>query len=412
MSIINLKKKKHYAFVVPRYGKSIGGGAETLVRQLAERLAVRGDRATVLTTCAIDNRTWQNELQPGESAESGVNVLRFLVDDRDLDVWIPIQININDGITPNIDRQLDWMENSINSRDLYAHLYQHADDYDAIFFAPYLFGTTFWGSLIRPDKSILIPCLHDEHYAYLEIIANMFRQVSGALFNAQPEMELARSLYGDIRGGEVGMGFDPWAVEEVSALTPYFKESFPYLLYIGRKETGKNVQNLIDCFVAAKGNQTIPADLNLVIAGGGSFSDLHRDEALKREDLVDLSHVTEEEKRKLIKHAVCLCQPSRNESFSIVLMEAWLLSVPVLVDAAAEVTRHHVVQSGGGIYYADETEFSLVLKEIMTDENLRQRMGRAGHQYVLEKYNWEAVLARFDAVIGDLTNTAAETRSL
>ena len=35
--------KAHYAFILPRYGEKVIGGAETLVRQIAMRLAARGD---------------------------------------------------------------------------------------------------------------------------------------------------------------------------------------------------------------------------------------------------------------------------------------------------------------------------------------------------------------------------------
>ncbi len=239
---------KSYAFVVPRFGRDVGGGAETLVRELAVRLAQRGDEITVLTTCARDNRSWDNELPAGESSEDGVRVLRFKVDARNLESWVPKQIAISEGMQLSIDDQLEWMAHSVNSTDLYSHIRSNAGQYEAIFFAPYLFGTTFWGSQIAPERSILISCLHDEHYAYLDIIAHMFRSVRGCLFNAAPEMELAQRLYGSISGGEVGMGFVPHELQHVTGLAPYFTEKFPYLLYLGRKETGKNVHTLLDYF--------------------------------------------------------------------------------------------------------------------------------------------------------------------
>lgn len=71
------------AFVVPRYGDGIGGGAETLTRGLAERLAATGTAVEVLTTCARDHLTWKNVLPPGVSPEHGLTVRRFLVKARD-----------------------------------------------------------------------------------------------------------------------------------------------------------------------------------------------------------------------------------------------------------------------------------------------------------------------------------------
>ena len=58
------------AFVVPRYGADVVGGAETLVRGLAEHLAAPGSAVEVLTTCARDHLSWKNVL-PGRREPRG-----------------------------------------------------------------------------------------------------------------------------------------------------------------------------------------------------------------------------------------------------------------------------------------------------------------------------------------------------
>lgn len=394
--------RRRFSFVVPRYGAGIAGGAETLVGSLAGKLAERGDSVEVLTTCAKDNRTWENAFPPGTSVENGVTVRRFSVDPRDLEKWIPLQIAISEGMRLSIESQFEWLRESVNSSGLYEYIAEHAAEYEAIFFAPYLFGTTFWGSLISPANSYLIPCLHDENYAYVDVIQSMFRIVRGCLFNAIPERDLALSLYGLIPGDEVGMGFDPFPDNEEDSLNSYFQEKFPYILYVGRKETGKNVQLLIDYFVEGK-NHGLRDDVKLVIVGGGSFSDLGRDSVLARGDVIDLSHVSERDKQRLIRHALYLCQPSRNESFSIVLMEAWLLRTPVVVHAGCPVTSHHVVESGGGLYFSTAGDLELVTKTMLEDEDLRRSFAMAGKEYVLRRYSWDAVLKRFDQVMEKLS---------
>jgi glycosyltransferase involved in cell wall biosynthesis len=389
--------KKRYAFVLPRFGAGIVGGAETLAGSLATKLAHRGDHVEVFTTCAKDNRTWENVFPAGVSIEGGVIVRRFPVDTRDLEKWVPLQIRISEGLRLSVEEQLSWMRESVNSEELYDHIYRHGLTFDAIFFAPYLFGTTFWGALIHPSRSVLIPCLHDEYFAYLEIMSVLFREVRGALFNALPERELAVRLYGAARGGEVGMGFEPHPTDEV--LEPYLDWCAPYILYVGRKETGKNVQLLIDYFISFKDRHPKLSDLRLVVLGGGSFTDLHRPHALERDDIIDLDHVSERDKQRLIQHSLCVCQPSVNESFSIVLMEAWLLSVPVLVHAGCDVTRHHAIQSGGGLYFGSQSDFDGVVHELVRNAGLAAQLGVAGRQYVKEQYSWERVLSRFDSVL-------------
>jgi glycosyltransferase involved in cell wall biosynthesis len=324
---------------------------------------------------------------------------RFEVDGRNLDRWVPLQVAIHEGQRVSIESQLEWMQHSVNSHAMYSYIVKNAQRFDALFFGPYLFGTTFWGSLIAPSKSILIPCLHDESYAYQEVVASMFRQVRGCLFNADPERHLAESLYGPLSGGSVGMGFEPHSREYVEGLSPFLSENERYILYVGRKETGKNVHLLIDYFIEGKALGIIAPDIKLAVLGGGSFDDLHRPEALQREDIIDLPHVSEVDKQRLIRHSLFLCQPSTNESFSIVLMEAWLLGTPVVVHGQCAVTRHHVVESKGGLYFSSPQDFAGVTRHLVSDVGMRERFGAAGRAYVCQQYSWAAVLARFDSVV-------------
>lgn len=390
---------RKFAFVVPRFGAGIAGGAETLIAGLARKLAQRGEQVEVWTTCARDHRTWKNEFPAGVSLEDGVTCRRFEVSPRNIEIWLKHQIAISQGLKPSIDDQLDWLANGVNSDGLYSHIAANAAAFDALFFGPYLFSTTFFGALIAPEKSVLIPCLHDENYAYLESLGSMFRQVRGAVFNAEAERRLACELYGKIAGAHAGLGFEAWPDSELAALSPYFKEKFPYLLYLGRKETGKNAQQLIDDFIAYKSIRPQQQDLKLVICGGGDFSDLMRPAALKRADLIDLSAVSERDKRRIIRHAKVLVQPSRNESFSIVLMEAWLLGRPVLVNGLCPVTREHALQSGGGLYYSNSQEFMGTIDFILESPELADQLGQAGFNYVCNEYSWDAVLRRFDQAL-------------
>jgi glycosyltransferase involved in cell wall biosynthesis len=386
---------RRFCFVVPRFFEGIAGGAETLMGALALKLHERGDYVELLATCARDNRTWSNEFPSGESSVSGMRLIRFPVDERDLDRWIPIQVAIHEGKTVSYDDQLTWMKESVNSQALYEYLARTGGSFDAIFFGPYLFGTALWGSQIHPNKSILIPCLHDECYAYLDVIAAMFRNVRGCLFNAGPEMQLARSIYGDIRGGVVGMGFNPPNKNEIDLLEPYFEQQFPYILYLGRKEMGKNAHVLMDYFCEAKGLGLIEHETRLVILGGGSFSDLYRQDLLERGDIIDLPHLSERDKQRVIKHALYLCQPSTNESFSIVLMEAWMLGTPVVVHGECPVTKHHVIESAGGLYISAASDLGGVT-QFFSESNNRDQFATRGLNYVNCEFSWEAVLKRFD----------------
>ena len=51
------KDKRSFAFVTPRFGETVTGGAEQLVSEVAGRLAKSGHQVDILSTCAVDNRT-------------------------------------------------------------------------------------------------------------------------------------------------------------------------------------------------------------------------------------------------------------------------------------------------------------------------------------------------------------------
>jgi glycosyltransferase involved in cell wall biosynthesis len=377
-------------FVVPRYGPQIVGGAETLARAFAEHLPRKRYDVEVFTTCALDHHTWANVLPAGEVRCNGVRVRRFPVSPRDVGRFLEVQQRISSGIWVEVEEELEWAAGSVNSEELYACLEAEAGRFDALLFLPYLFGTTLLGTEIDPERSLLVPCLHDEPFARTRIVARLFGRVRGVLFNSAPERALARQLYGvPADSPVVGMGFDP---PERPAEPLRFRGRLgldgDYLLYFGRKEEGKNLPLLLDHFAHCRG---AGKDLWLVVAGDGRL-----DPRRCPPGVVDLPPLEEEEKRDACAGALAVCQPSTNESFSIVLMEAWLEGTPVLVNARCAVTRYQVRQSGGGLYFSDRREFAAEVEWLRRHPDEARRLGAAGGRFVRERYGWEAVLERFE----------------
>src|SRR5262245_53567603 len=98
------------AFVAPRYGPQVLGGAETLSRVLAENLAARGARIEVLTTCADDHFTWRNVHPEGTQSIGGLPVHRFAVDERrDQQRWWGLHSGSAAGAALSYAEQLEWM---------------------------------------------------------------------------------------------------------------------------------------------------------------------------------------------------------------------------------------------------------------------------------------------------------------
>jgi glycosyltransferase involved in cell wall biosynthesis len=284
----------------------------------------------------------------------------------------------------------------VNSEELYGFLEAESERYEALLFLPYLFGTTLLGTQVDPRRSVLIPCLHDEPFAYLRIVAHLFRSVRGVLFNSAPERSLARRLFGSSEAPVVGFGFDE--ARPVPGAAAAFRGRYgidgDYLLYFGRKEGGKNLPLLLESFRSCR---EAGEDVALVVAGDGSI-----DPANRPEQVFDLPRLAEEEKRAACAGALAVCQPSVNESFSIVLMEAWLQGTPVLVNGACPVTHHHVSLAGGGLYFNDSREFAAEVRYLRRHEDQAKELGRQGKEYVLENYSWERVIGRFASGLGEV----------
>ena len=101
------------------------------------------------------------------------------------------------------------------------------------------------------------------------------------------------------------------------------------------------------------------------------------------------------------------CQPSVNESFSIVLLEAWMAGTPALVHAACGVTRRHCADSGGGLWFRVYPEFEEALLLLLDKPELRAAMGAAGRAYVRREYAWENIDRRLFAALAGIAEPSA-----
>ena len=383
-------------WVVPRFGSATVGGAERLVRGLATRALPEGWSSEIATTCAVDNETWANVLEPGAFVEDGLVVRRFRVGSRDDARYWQLHRSIVSGEADYAD-ELEWLANSVWSPDLQRFLEEEGQSYDLILFSPYLFGTTVWGTQVRPERSVLIPCLHDEPYAYLATVGSMFRSVRGCLFNSDGEERLARRVHTVRTAGVVGMGFDaPADPPSVRFGEPRGLDDF--LLYAGRIEEGKRVDVAVDYAVRyASERRNAP---RLALIGQGSY----RPPESATGVVVKVGFVDEEVRRAAYAEALAVVNPSQLESLSLVLMEGWLEGTPCLAAAESEVMREHCERSGGGFPFDSYESFRDALDRLREDDDLRRRMGAAGRQYVLETYGWPQVQG---AVPADVEGLAA-----
>jgi glycosyltransferase involved in cell wall biosynthesis len=391
-----MQNEKRLIFICPRFafGATVGG-AETLLKAQAKRAQADGFNITFLTTCACDHFSWRNDIESGERVVEGLDVHFFPVDEnRDIEAFLTIQEKISRKGDYNIEDEKTWLANSVNSTALCDYLHEHTDDCDWIIIGPYLFGLTWFASRIRPEKTILVPCLHDEGFAYVKSIAEMFQNAAGIMFNSEPEKDFGRSLYNlpDKKCSVVGMGLDAFESSPGAFAIKHNLHS-PYIIYSGRREAGKGIPIMLSYAELFRARTGI--DLKLVFTGAGPI------EASRelQPHILDLGFVSEQEKHEAMAGAAAFCHPSVNESFGIVLLESWLSRTPALVHANCAVTRYHCRNSNGGLWFSSYPEFEEALSLLINNPALRAQLGDAGHKYVLKEYNWEKIGKKFSAAL-------------
>lgn len=372
------------AVVVPRHaGGAAVGGAETLLRQLALRCAGRGIRTRILTTCATNHFTWANERPPGVERDGDVQVEFFPVDDRDAGRFHELQQTLSRGGSLTRSEEDEWLAHSVHSTALYDHL--RSADYGRVLAGPYLFGLTAGAARTCPDRTLLVPCLHDEPFAYVTPIREMFGRVRGSLYNSEPERELAVRIHGPAaaRGRVVGMGIEPFHADPCAFAERRGLDA-PYVLYSGRREGAKGTPMLIE-YLRVFRDRT-GRDIRLVMTGSGPVEPLPF--------VMDAGLLPENEKREAMAGAKVFCHPSRLESLGIVILESFMAGTPALVNEGSEVLRWQCERSGAGLWFRHYPDFEAMLDRLLGDETLRTAMGAQGSRFARTEYVWSSVDAR------------------
>jgi len=380
------------AFVPVRFGDDVIGGAEMLLRELADGLAARGWSVDVLTGCARDHFGEAHWYAPGETdLPHGARLVRFpSVTSRSRASRVLGNQRLDRGDGLDARAAYRWLNDDVRVPGLFEYMVDHGREYRAIVAAPYLYWTTVATATAVPERTVVLPCLHDEPTAGLPVYDAMFRDARGCWFLTEPEADFARQRWPDLTehavvgaGVRVPDGYDP------EGFRARFGIEGPFVLYAGRREAGKGFGQLVEWFAASAAH--VPAPLRLVVAGPGPAP--IPDAAAPF--VVDVGALSERDRDDAMAAARALVQPSSNESFSRTMMEAWLAGTFVLANGESAVSHWHCRRSGAGAVYRDETEFATWVRQIADPGwSVASDAGRA---YVLREYTWPVVLDRVEA---------------
>jgi glycosyltransferase involved in cell wall biosynthesis len=380
------------ACVVQRYGAAVAGGSERHCRELALRLAERHE-VTVLTTCAADYVTWDNEFPAGTTIDGAVTAVRFPVrHPRRLKRFADLSDEVFDAPAPEPRQEAWFRENGPDCPALLDHLREHGASYDLVLFWTFRYAPSFFGVPIVRDRAVLVPTAEEDRAVDLDILEHFFQLPAAYLFLTPEEQTLVSTRAGRALepAAVIGMGLDP--APSMTDTAPPGGVTDPYLLYLGRVDRNKGCDTLLEYFLEYAATHD---DLSLALAGPAKMT------IPAHPRIRALGRVSDAERDRLLQHALALVVPSPFESLSIVLLEGWNQGVPALVNGHCKVLKGQVRRANGGLYYRSAAEFSEAIDLLRHADADRRALGAQGLAYVEREYRWPIVMARVEAVLDE-----------
>ena len=340
------------AIVIHRYGDGVAGGSEAHARGLARALA-RTHEVEILTTCARDYLSWRNEFAPGQTQVDGIRVTRFPVrKTRDLGRFAAVSDHVFNERHDRDDEERWIAENGPLCPELVAAVGARAD-VDFFLCYSYRYFTGIKGALAAGRRAILVPTAEEDDAIRLSVFADLFRSVRAFLYLTPEEKELIEKTAGALAAPSrvIGSGLN------VHRAGPEPRRRFgappSYTLYVGRIDRNKGVDVLFRYYQWLLDEWPECPPMLLV---GHPVLDLPAHPKIRH-----LGYVSDDEKSSLLEGADVLLMPSRYESLSMIVLEAWALGRPVLANAACAVLQGQCRRRNGGLYYRDYAEFLLML---------------------------------------------------
>lgn len=394
---------KKIGFVTPWFGWDIPGGAESELREVVTHLHNAGQPVEIITTC-VEKFTsdWNvNFYKPGVVNENGINIRRFHVRKRNTKAFDEVNYKLINKIPISHQEEETFIREMINSPDMYEYIKANKDDYVAYVYIPYMFGTTYYGVKSAPEKAVLIPCFHDEAYFHMDIFKKVYSKVAGIIYNAAPEKVLTETNYNlddSVKQIVMGIGMNTDQKGNAERFRKKFGIDNEFVLYAGRKDVGKNVDTLLEYFNEYKKRNDNA--LKLVLIGGGELEI----PAECKESVYDLGFVNTQDKYDAYAAATLLCQPSHNESFSLVIMESWLARQPVLVSGNCAVTKNFAIESNGGLWFDNYFEFEGAIDYLTNNRKIASEMGNNGRKYVMDNFAWNVIVEKYMDFFAEIKN--------
>ena len=393
------------------------GGAEHHLKIISEALVARGHEVTVFAanvTSAWDScRNRCGEL-PHVETINGVKVVRFdpaggiLRKALDRRLWLKGgRRSLKRLFSPE---GLDMLLHGPRMFTVIPEILRF--DGDIIASINWFWPPAYYTHLARRLKRFTlvgIPLFHTtQPWCERAIYRKMLSDCTAIIVNTSHEGQFAQER-GAGRVEVAGVGVDPKAFESRDGKKireRYGLGDYPVVGYVGREDPEKGLYEVIRSMRTV---WTWNKEVRLVLAGPrfpsnsnveatmAGFSDYQKDR------IVHIGAFDEADKATIFDAFDVFALPSRAESFGIAYLEAWLCRKPVI--GARIAATECVVEDGVDGLLVDSNDpedIARAIIQLLSDNGLRQRMGRNGHTKTLTQYTWDEVIHRLERLYLDL----------
>jgi phosphatidylinositol alpha-1,6-mannosyltransferase len=280
---------------------------------------------------------------------------------------------------------------------------------DVVTAVNWCFGASFWACPPRPLRRaarVAVPVFHIERqWANNPRYARMLRDCDAVIVCTEAEGEFARE-----RGGRsiavAGAGVDPNRFvrrDGASIRARYGIGDRLVVGFVGRQDAAKGVPTLIKSMHRVWRHYP---DAVLMLAGQSAHRDAKVKELLAalsetdRARVVEIDDFKDEDGPSIMDACDLLALPSAEESFGLVMVEAWMCGKPVIgADIASTRCIIDPGVDGWTVKPYDVGSLADRILDLLASPSRRISFGERGREKTLSRYTWDRVTDVWEATL-------------
>ncbi len=196
-----------------------------------------------------------------------------------------------------------------------------------------------------------------------------------------------------------------WVLRDTFDITPFFELSSseqqtqvcacfgitrPFIFFLGRLETKKNIKRLLEAFSKLKKYYKFSHQLVLAGIPGNGYAEIDETrQALGLEhDIIETGWTTDADLAALMHAADIFVFPSLYEGFGIPLLQAQAVGTPL---ACSDIPIMHETAGKGAVYFDpnDPNNMAYIINKLIKDKSLQRYCCLSGKKNI-ERFEWKS----------------------